>query len=192
MNELRRKWPFKSQNYFTKGFKSFMFNPFKRNNILLCVILLCLAIPAASLAEGNEGDKCDKVDKANKANTANKIVEQIAEQTIAIRMLEYSNKLRIARGLKPHLQSDKCDKISQDWSDYMARTGSFRHGGGENIIAYFYPTNGKLSDKDIARIFGIWMNSRPHRAFILSSSKYAGYGLSYGRNGRVYASGTFR
>ncbi len=84
----------------------------------------------------------------------------------------------------PELELDEnCCKIAQRWANYMARTGAFHHGGGEQIIAY---------GSDFDGVFNMWMNSAGHRFWILSKSRKCGWGYQVSSDGTPYWVGVFR
>lgn len=78
----------------------------------------------------------------------------------------------------------ECCRIAQRWAENMARRHSMYHGGGEQIIAYGYPT---ASNAMIA-----WRNSGGHRAWLLSGTNRAGWGYAVASNGTPYWAGAFR
>ncbi|MEE3368423.1 MAG: CAP domain-containing protein [Planctomycetota bacterium] len=77
-----------------------------------------------------------------------------------------------------------CCQIAQKWAEYLARTGRFHHGGGEQIIAC------GIGDEQLA--FSLWIGSRPHRAWLLSDAEFCGWGSAKSANGRTYWAGCFR
>lgn len=79
---------------------------------------------------------------------------------------------------------EECCVIAQRWANYMARTGRFGHGGGEQIIARGYP--------NVKSCFNGWMYSSGHRGWILSNSGRCGWGHQVSSNGHLYWVGVFR
>ena len=59
----------------------------------------------------------------------------LSEHVTIVAMFNEMNAQRVRAGL-PEMQLDEelC-VVSQRWSNRMAKTGSFNHGGGENVIA---------------------------------------------------------
>ena len=86
--------------------------------------------------------------------------------------------------LEPQRLDPKCCQIAQKWAEYLARTGRFHHGGGEQIIAY--------GTGDQRLPFSLWIGSRPHRAWLLCDADYCGWGSAQSDNGRTYWAGCFR
>ena len=84
-----------------------------------------------------------------------------------------------AQRLDPH-----CCQIAQKWAEYLAATGRFHHGGGEQIIAC------GIGDEQLA--FALWVGSRPHRAWLLSDADFCGWGSAKSANGLTYWAGCFR
>jgi len=74
--------------------------------------------------------------------------------------------------------------IAQRWACNMAARHSMHHGGGEQIIARGVST--------ISGCFNIWMNSGPHRGWVLSRTAACGYGCQQSSSGQWYWAGVFR
>lgn len=88
------------------------------------------------------------------------------------------------RGGREIVLDEECCKIAQRWANYMARSGRFGHGGGEQIIAHGYPS--------VRACFAGWMNSPGHRAWVLSNSARCGWGFQRSASGHCYWVGVFR
>lgn len=88
------------------------------------------------------------------------------------------------RGGRAIALDEECCRIAQRWANTMARTGKFRHGGGEQIIAKGY--------RSVEACFDGWMTSRGHRAWVLTSKTRAGWGYQRSASGRCYWAGAFR
>jgi len=88
------------------------------------------------------------------------------------------------RGGRPIELDEECCQIAQRWANHMARTRSFGHGGGEQIIARGYPT--------VQACFSGWMNSPGHRSWILRKSDRCGWGFQRSSGGHCYWVGVFR
>jgi hypothetical protein len=83
------------------------------------------------------------------------------------------------RSGKAEQQRDaKLDALCQRWAEYMASTGRFHHGGGENIIAYGYRSPHEA-------MVG-WANSPGHNHWLLSNTSYCGWGYAVAPNGTKY------
>ena len=94
------------------------------------------------------------------------------------------NRVRAAHGLPALTLDAELCRESQAWAERMAATGQFRHGGGEEIIAW------ATWRQTAVEVIATWMSSRGHRAWILSRSAAAGWGEAQGR-GKWYWSGSF-
>lgn len=108
----------------------------------------------------------------------------LSEEAFIVAMFDEMNRRRVEAGLPEMVLDEDLCVISQRWSNYMARTGAFHHGGGENVIAM-----GQSSPKEAIRS---WMNSAGHRAFLMGRSRKVGFGAQRDSRGRWYWSGTFR
>jgi uncharacterized protein YkwD len=108
----------------------------------------------------------------------------LTENETIVAMFKEMNDQRVRAGL-PEMVLDKelCD-LSQRWSNRMASTGSFHHGGGENVIA--------RGQKTPVAAIGAWLRSPAHRAFLMGRSTRVGFGAQRGAGGMWYWSGTFR
>jgi len=94
---------------------------------------------------------------------------------------------RTKRGLCPLKPCPKLMSVAESWSNTQAsrnRMYHSRYGYGENVaVGYSTPQ----------AVMTAWMNSRGHRANILSGRyKEIGVGLVYGRGGRAYWTQEFR
>lgn len=117
--------------------------------------------------------------------TANMSAEDkpLVKETSLIEMHDEAMKYRSERGLPNQMLDEKCCRVAQRWAEYMASRRAFHHGGGEQIIAYGYPT--------IRSAFLGWMGSSGHRAWILSNTKRAGWGFAKASDGTCYYAGCF-
>lgn len=106
----------------------------------------------------------------------------VENKTIVI-LHEEVNRFRRSRGLPPLILDGGCCDIGQRWSVKMATTGEFKHGGGEQIIAW--------GADEVKEAVQLWVNSSGHRAWLLTERRYAGWGFRKGARG-VYWSGVFR
>lgn len=96
------------------------------------------------------------------------------------------NRVRATHGLPALVVDARLAAESQTWADHMALTGRFAHGGGEEIIA---AADWEQTAQEVVQS---WMDSRGHRAWILSSSNRCGFGKSHARGGwGWYWSGSF-
>ena len=98
----------------------------------------------------------------------------------------HAEAIRRRGGRAIELDEELCQS-AQRWANHMARTGSFRHGGGGyrgQIIAAGYGT--------VGRCFTGWMNSRGHRACILANYTKVGWGFQKSASGRCFWVGNFR
>jgi uncharacterized protein YkwD len=88
------------------------------------------------------------------------------------------------RSGKAEQQRDaELDGLSQRWAEYMASTGRFHHGGGENIIAYGY--------RSPHEVMVGWSKSSGHNRWLLSDTKYCGWGYAVSSSGTKYWVGAF-
>ena len=99
------------------------------------------------------------------------------------KMHDECNRIRAQHGLSPLVLGVNNCNIGQRWANYMARSGVFKHGGGEQVIAMGY-------DSPEACMRG-WFNSSGHRAWLLSSSYACGWGVQQSANGTWYWAGVF-
>jgi uncharacterized protein YkwD len=99
-------------------------------------------------------------------------------------MLREANRLRQQFGRAAHTQDATLQAQAQRWADYMARTGHFHHGGGEQVIAVGY-----RSGADAVRA---WYWSHGHRAWLMSSTTRCGYAAARSPQGRWYFAGVYR
>lgn len=100
------------------------------------------------------------------------------------RMFVEAMKQRERRGLpKQILDKDLCEKANH-WARYMANTGRFAHGGGEQIIARGYKTP--------EQAINAWMRSDGHRRWLLSRTTHVGFGFARSKNGHPYYVGVYR
>tara|TARA_R110002020_G_scaffold276042_8_gene491282 strand:- start:339 stop:809 length:471 start_codon:yes stop_codon:yes gene_type:complete len=106
------------------------------------------------------------------------------EHPTILAMQKESVRQRKAYGLKPQKLDKECCEIAQNWADYMAKTNSFYHGGGEQIIAVGYGTP--------EAAFRGWMASSGHRYWVLSRTEKCGWGAAQSESGRWYWVGAFR
>lgn len=84
---------------------------------------------------------------------------------------------------KQNLDKELCERANQ-WARYMANTGRFAHGGGEQIIARGYKTPEKAVNA--------WMRSDGHRRWLLSRTTHVGFGFARSKNGHPYYVGFYR
>lgn len=91
---------------------------------------------------------------------------------------------RLANGRDAQHLDEECCGIAQRWAEHMAARRSMYHGGGEQIIAYGYATP--------ATTMRVWINSGGHNAWLLSSTKRAGWGAAQSSSGTWYWAGAFR
>jgi hypothetical protein len=66
----------------------------------------------------------------------------------------------------------------------MAASRSMFHGGQDNCVCYG-PTTA-------AGAIGMWLGSPPHRAFLMSGTRKAGWGAAQTKNGAWYYAAAFR
>ena len=107
--------------------------------------------------------------------------EKLSEHPVIVKM--HQEALRVRGGRQIELD-EECCQIAQRWANHMARTRSFRHGGGEQIIARGYRT--------VKACFAGWMGSRGHRRWVLSNSDKCGWGHQRSPSGHCYWVGVFR
>ena len=107
--------------------------------------------------------------------------EKLSEHPTIVKMHQEAIRLRGGRSIE---LDEECCRIAQRWANHMARTRSFGHGGGEQIIAQGYST--------VKACFSGWMHSSGHRAWILRNSDRCGWGHQKSASGRCYWVGVFR
>ena len=96
-------------------------------------------------------------------------------------LLASCNAYRQSRGYPAYESGDVEQGIAQRWAERMASTGQFRHGGGEQIIAW------SSEDEPSASVIGMWRDSPGHDAYLRSVAKLAGFGIAHGAGGWYYA-----
>ena len=107
--------------------------------------------------------------------------EKLSEHPTIVQMHQEAVRLR---GGRPIELDEECCRIAQRWANNMARTRSFRHGGGEQIIAQGY--------RNVKACFAGWMGSSGHRRWVLSKSDKCGWGFQRSSTGHNYWVGVFR
>lgn len=116
-------------------------------------------------------------------NLDSKEVPLSKNETI-VAMFEEMNEKRVRAGLPEMVLDEELCALSQRWSNRMAKTGSFHHGGGENVIA-------RGQDDPVAAI-AAWLRSPGHRVFLMGRSTRVGFGAQQSSGGTWYWTGTFR
>jgi len=91
---------------------------------------------------------------------------------------------RVANGRDAQSLDADCCSIAQRWAEHMAATGSTRHGGGENILAWGQP--------NAAAAMRTWIASSGHNYWLLSNTTRAGWGAAYSPRGGWMWVGAFR
>jgi uncharacterized protein YkwD len=81
------------------------------------------------------------------------------------------------------LDESLCE-VAQRWAENMASRNMMYHGGGEQIIAYGYPS----AD---ACVQG-WIYSPGHRVWVLGNHERCGFGSARSASGVVYYAGVYR
>ena len=111
-------------------------------------------------------------------------------------LIDATNRFRVQHGRAPLRPSASLNRLAQNWSATLARTGSFHHnpilktprymGIGENIYMAPYAFNADDAIK-------AWANSPGHRRNMLNAS-YAeiGVGITTTPNGTTYVVQNFR
>lgn len=98
-----------------------------------------------------------------------------------------ATRLRLANGLPAIVLSEDSCQVAQNWTDHMAKTGVFAHGGGEQIIA-----RSSESNADTIQCMAMWMGSSGHRAWLLDkASTRCGWGITRHPTRGTYWSGRF-
>ena len=94
------------------------------------------------------------------------------------------NRARAQAGLPPLVTDPSFNATCQSWSFYMASSGQFRHGGGEQVIA--------MGQRSPREVIADWLASPGHRAWLLARNVTSvGWGLAHGRGGQIYWAGKF-
>lgn len=104
--------------------------------------------------------------------------------TYATTLNATANAARARHGLPPLTEDAALNELCQNWANYMARTGRFHHGGGENIIA--------MGQSSCQSAMNAWLNSPGHRAHVLGGGRLAGWGHAVSSSGQHYWAGVFR
>lgn len=110
--------------------------------------------------------------------------DPLVENETIVAMFKEMNEQRVRAGLPEMVLDQELCELSQRWSNRMASTGAFHHGGGENVIA--------RGQKTPVAAIGAWLRSPAHRAFLMGRSTRVGFGAQKGAGGMWYWSGTFR
>lgn len=110
------------------------------------------------------------------------------------RILQDTNAFRAQNGRPALVEMSQLDTVAQNWTQYMATTGDFRHNtsffaqfpgdpsaGAENV-AYGYP---------LETVVGGWIASTGHRANLLGSYTHIGIGFARSTSGRTYFTQNF-
>lgn len=100
------------------------------------------------------------------------------------KMYEAAMKQRERNGLQKQIYDQQLCEQANKWARYMASTGNFRHGGGEQIIARGYETPEKA--------INAWMRSQGHQRWILSRTSHVGFGFARSKSGHPYYVGVYR
>lgn len=107
-----------------------------------------------------------------------------ASPTYATTLNASANAARAKHGLPPFTEDAALNELCQNWANYMARTGRFHHGGGENIIA--------MGQSSCQSAMNAWLSSPGHRAHVLGGGRLAGWGHAVSSSGYHYWAGVFR
>jgi uncharacterized protein YkwD len=81
--------------------------------------------------------------------------------------------VRVAKGLHTQTLSEPLCAGAQQWADEMARTGQFRHGPDDEIIAWHSDP-----DVDVHKGIEIWRSSPPHWEWLMSKGAQCGFGIA--------------
>ena len=108
----------------------------------------------------------------------------LCENGTIVAMFQEMNEKRLRAGLPEMVLDKELCALSQRWSNRMAKTGSFHHGGGENVIA--------RGQEDPVAAIAAWLRSPGHRAFLMGRSTRVGFGAQQSSGGTWYWTGTFR
>jgi len=87
---------------------------------------------------------------------------------------------RARHGLPPQKLNSELCRSAQDWSEWMARTGSFNHSPwnvAENIA---------MGQESASDAMNAWMNSRGHNANLLGGAGQVGFGVAESSSGHRY------
>ena len=91
------------------------------------------------------------------------------------------NKARAAHSLPPFIESACLTEQATKWAEEMRRRGRMSHSGFASRLAHCSMQGGEIvawGQQSAVEVVEDWMNSRGHRARILSRSKYCGAGSS--------------
>ncbi len=87
---------------------------------------------------------------------------------------------RKRNGLRPQTLNGELCRVAQEWSEFMARTGSFSHSPynvAENIATGSRSASGTMDQ---------WIGSRGHNANLLSGGSQVGFGVAESPAGQRY------
>lgn len=91
------------------------------------------------------------------------------------------NRQRVAKNLKPFLESACLNGQATSWAKEMARRGRMSHNGFAGRLSACGMNGGEIvawGQRSAAEVVDDWMHSPGHRARILSRSTYCGTGFS--------------
>lgn len=91
---------------------------------------------------------------------------------------------RVASGREPQKLDAELCAMCQRHAEWMASRGQMFHGSGENIVC-----RGASTAPDA---IVTWLNSGPHRAFLMGGATQAGWGAAQSRSGTWFWAGAFR
>lgn len=129
------------------------------------LLITCASLLFAAVAMGDEPQKFDPTD------------QQILLHAEAQRH-------RVANGRDAQeLDAELC-RICQSHAERMAASRSMFHGGQDNVVCWGASTP--------VSAIGMWCNSAPHNAWLLSSTRRAGWGAAQSSGGTWYWAGAFR
>lgn len=96
-------------------------------------------------------------------------------------ILDEINRQRVAKNLKPFLESACLNGQAQGWAAEMERRGRISHNGFAGRLSHCGMNGGEIvawGQRSAAEVVDDWMHSPGHRARILSRNTYCGTGFS--------------
>lgn len=108
----------------------------------------------------------------------------LTENDLIQKMFESASNHRARSGLfKQQLDETLCQQ-AQSWANNMANRNAMYHGGGEQVVGRGYGS-------PEACVQG-WINSPPHRMWVLGGNSRCGFGVQRSWSGQMYYAGVFR
>lgn len=158
----------------------------------LCALASLTTVPIASAAAPADTPTASTVKAAPFEQVAGPMINHPVARYEAI--LQYTNAIRTAHGLRPVGHNRELDRIAQDWANKMRDENNLHHrpqhwnaypahipAGGENILQAW-------DDYSSYQLVKLWYDSPGHRKILLDpKAKTLGLGVATQPNGKLYA-----